>query len=411
MPYYDFQKKNILRNTVKTHPQYIFDIIDKNIYLNSLSAISGAHTNNATMVPTGHISLYELNIDRDEGGHTYDPVVDDGAKTLIYPFTVKAGSLTSMGTITNAVYNTSYAYGDTITGSYPMSASISRRRYSASPHTASSPRNHIGALKNVLNHYTYISNQYSFSSSFGDKSLQEVNLISIPSIFFDSGIKPGSVDLQFYISGSLIAQLTDKNKNGELIQVSGTAYAQANGANSVAGVVLYNEGFIVLTGSWNLGPSSYNFSYTSRQPTWCDFAAGALDKTDGFYGPILTPSASYRVEFKGTNEVSTIEMYALAPKGYLNHSSNPTYKLYDSGTFHISSTFNSTYFKEDSAIPIKNTVSSSFCNYSASFKKQTFISKIGIFDDQRKLIAIANLATPVKKTEDRALTFKLKLDI
>jgi len=60
---------------------------------------------------------------------------------------------------------------------------------------------------------------------------------------------------------------------------------------------------------------------------------------------------------------------------------------------------------------MKNTVSSSFCNFSASFKKQTFISKIGIYDDERNLIAVANLATPVKKTEDRALTFKLKLDI
>ena len=43
--------------------------------------------------------------------------------------------------------------------------------------------------------------------------------------------------------------------------------------------------------------------------------------------------------------------------------------------------------------------------------EQTFISKIGIYDEERNLIAVANLATPVKKTEDRALTFKLKLDI
>ena len=71
----------------------------------------------------------------------------------------------------------------------------------------------------------------------------------------------------------------------------------------------------------------------------------------------------------------------------------------------------STYYKEGDQLTIKNTISSSFSCHTASFKKQTFISKIGIFDDQRKLIAVANLATPVKKTEDRALTFKLKLDI
>ena len=61
---------------------------------------------------------------------------------------------------------------------------------------------------------------------------------------------------------------------------------------------------------------------------------------------------------------------------------------------------------------LKNTISSSFgCDFSASFRKQTFISKIGIYDDEKNLIAVANLATPVKKLEDRDYTFKLKLDI
>ena len=51
------------------------------------------------------------------------------------------------------------------------------------------------------------------------------------------------------------------------------------------------------------------------------------------------------------------------------------------------------------------------CNFSSSFKKQTFISTIGIFDDQRKLIGTVKLATPVKKLETLAYTFKVKLDI
>ena len=44
------------------------------------------------------------------------------------------------------------------------------------------------------------------------------------------------------------------------------------------------------------------------------------------------------------------------------------------------------------------------------FKKQTFISKIGIYDEHRNLVGVAKVATPVKKAEDRDLTFKLKLD-
>ena len=308
-----------------------------------------------------------------------------------------------MGTVTDASFNTSYQYGDIITGSYPMSASISRERFAAGAGTS---KPHVTGLKNVLNHYTYLSEHYSFSSSHGDKNSQESNLISIPSIFFDSGIKPGSVNLEFYISGSMIAKLTDKNKNGELIQTDGYSYAQTSGSDSVAGVVLYNEGFVLLTGSWNLTPASYNFTYATRQARWCDFAAGANDSDNN-----LAPSASFRMEFKGTNEVTTLDMHMIAPKGMLNHSSNPTYRLYDSASVLTTYGYNSSSYIENPDIPIKNTISGSICNYSSSFKKQTFISTIGIYDDQRRLIGTVKMAKPVKKTENRAFTFKVKLDI
>lgn len=402
MPYYKFEDRNILRNTLKTHPQYVFDVISGSIYLNSLSAISGAYNNNVTMVPAGHVSLYELNVDRDLSAHTYDPDAGGGVKAIIFPFTTKDGGFNSIGTITDATYNTSYQYGDVITGSYPLSASISRQRFASG-----ATRRHISGLRNTLNYYTYLSEHYAYSSSYGNKGTQEINLVSIPSIFFDSGIKPGSVNLQFFISGAMVAQLTDKNKNGELIQTAGDTYAQTNGSNSVAGVVLYNEGFVVLTGSWDLTPATYNFTYATRKAQWCDFAAGANDSGDNN----LAPSASFRMEFKGTNEVTTTDMYMTAPKGMLNHSSNPTYKLYQSASSEGLFNFGSSSYSENGAIPIKNTISSSICNYSSSFKKQTFISTIGIFDDQRKLIGTVKLAKPVKKLEDLAYTFKVKLDI
>ena len=59
----------------------------------------------------------------------------------------------------------------------------------------------------------------------------------------------------------------------------------------------------------------------------------------------------------------------------------------------------------------KNIVSSSFVDLTGSYEKQTYISKIGLFDKNKNLIAIAKLATPIKKTSNRELTFKLKLDI
>jgi hypothetical protein len=43
--------------------------------------------------------------------------------------------------------------------------------------------------------------------------------------------------------------------------------------------------------------------------------------------------------------------------------------------------------------------------------KQVFISEVGIFDEQKNLIGIAKVAKPVKKTEERDLTFKIKIDL
>ena len=408
MPYYKFKAKDVIYNTLKTYPEFTFDVWSGNIYLNNEHPISGNYNDNVTMVPSGHVSLYELNVGRNDLDHTYDPDVDGGTKALIYPFVTKDGNLTSIGTITSTAFNASYKYGDILTGSYPMSASISRKKYPENHGTDDSTGSFILALKNTLNDYVALSPHYQFSSSLGDKSDQELTLISIPSIFFDAGIKKGSVDLKFYISGTLAARAQDLYKDGTLVQTSGTTYAQNQGADLVAGVVLYDQGFLVLTGSWDLTEQTHDFGSDTRKGQWLDFAAGANDGNDPT-GEALSTSASFQVKFQGTNPVSTITMLAHAQKGYLNNSSNPTFKSYDSAS--LGTVINSGSYIEPINAPLFNTISSSFCDYSASFKKQTFISKVGIFDEDRNLLAIAKVSKPVKKLEDRDYTFKLKLDI
>ena len=111
-------------------------------------------------------------------------------------------------------------------------------------------------------------------------------------------------------------------------------------------------------------------------------------------------------------------MMCRAPAGELNFSQNPTYMDRDAtgsaactqvcANQYVTS---STQFYEMAGKKIKNTASSSYQCYNEDFKKQTFITKVGIYDENNNLIAIANIARPVKKTENRDLTFKLKLDI
>jgi len=350
-------------------------------------------------------------------------------------------------------------YGDVITGSYPVTARISRKffdgveEYNA---TASKPdeeyrRREIRALKNTMNSYSTLSKHYcyiyppdleykrydnddggqgdnnnSFPSTvdyevYGwDKEQQAINLISIPSIFYGSSIQKGSVSLKYYITGSLIGELRDENKNGELIQVGPTGSLSSG---STAGVVLYNEGFILLTGSWGLGASSngsitqkkVKFGSTAVDNSWLYFGYGANDgnsfspdEHDDGANTTDPVSASFDISFNGTTYVPTMTMFAHAPKSKLNTSTNPTFVKAGQN---IEPLIRKIRYNEKQNLKIKNTISSSFADPTGSFAKQTFITKIGVYDENKNLIGIASVANPVKKLEDLAYTFKIKLDV
>jgi len=404
--YYKFGKNDKIVNYIKTYPSYKFSIYDAKVYLNLENQYKGDFTDKINEVPSGFLSLYEINVDRDFSAHTYDPDSDAGIKTKIFPFIVKGSGFDSFSTISTTNYN-QFSYGKVLTGSYPLSSSIVKESFAVNHGLNSSTGSHIIALKNTFNYYTPMSNHYSFSSSLGDKALQRSNLISIPSIFFGSQIKKGSVKLNYYLSGAIIGTLEDVYKNGNLIQTSGSAYAQTQGSGSVAGVVLYNEGFVYLSGSWNLTPNTYDVGTATEQPKWVNFGAGC---NDGLAPGDISPSASFEVIFNGTTTIPTLTLFAHAKKGELNYSSNPTFvdKTTRPDTLF---TFSSSSFVEPNNMQFKNTISSSFCDHSASFEKQTFISKVGIYDSNKNLIAITHIARPIRKKETDEYTFKLKLDI
>ena len=415
MAYYKFKETDIFFNRIEAFPKKRFFVFNSKVLLANQSQIVGAFTGSVPNVPPGFVNLYELNVDRPSGstGRMIGAVED---QKYIYPFITKNGNLMSFRTISTSSFNTDYAYGDIISSSYPLSASITREYFTAStdrPNEAT----HIGALKNTLNYYKYVSDYYAFSASFGNKGVDALNLISIPSIFYGSSMKRGTVDLKFYITGTLIGELKDENQNGELIQVGP---AGSNGSGSKAGVVLYKEGFLVLTGSWKLFPDGdtspaeldYEDDGSSIASSWLFYGVGA---NDGIPADPATPlsttraSASYDLVFSGSSYVPVTTMLATAPRGELNYSNNPTYinlKQQNALMFRSSSIA----YRENSKQKIKNTVKSPYTDPTGSYKPQTFISRIGIFDEDKNLIAIAKVATPVKKTEERDLTFKLKLD-
>jgi len=253
MPYYKFGPNDTFYNQIETHPQSKFLIYNGKVYYNNQMEEAGHFTSSVPHIPPGAISLYELNVDRDEDENQYHPVdAPNGKKTVIFPFITKGGSLTSFKTITTSEFNEDFQYGDIVTGSYPLSASITRKYYASQESTVEGSdvasqasgytlRPRISALKNTFNYYTPMSDHYAFStrgvdlSRTGtsdednikqagepdrwDKDVQELNLISIPSIYYGSSIEKGTVDLKFYVKGELVGHCRDFNKNGELIDI------------------------------------------------------------------------------------------------------------------------------------------------------------------------------------------------
>ena len=390
MSIYKFKEEEVFVNSLRLYPKYEFTMYSGTVYINNQQPDSGSFASQSLNVPSGYISLHEINIDKLSGSNNY-----------IYPFITKNGSLASFSTVSTTQFNQSFAYGDVITGSYPMSSSLYRNYYSQS-----SDRSHLDALQNTMNHYRTLSPHYEYSGTLGDKSDQELNLISVPSIFYGTKIKKGTVDLRFYITGTLVGQLRDANRNGELIQVGPTG---STGSGSVAGVVLYNEGFLILTGSWDLDTTQMNYINDVsllKRTQWVYWGSGIT----GFDNDPMTGSHS-SISFQGETNVPTITMYAHAPRGELNHSNNPTFLQNNQNLFVSASSQSGSLYMENQNAIIKNTVYSPYDNNEESFKKHTYITKVAIYDENMNVLGVAKLAKPVKKTEEREFSFKLKLDI
>lgn len=381
--FFEFKKDEVFRNRIKVYPEVGFTIYSGSIYLNNENQkLANFHT------PNGHINLYELNVNR----NLVSSSTDD---QLIYPFITKNGSYASFKTITTEEHNLDFVFGDQLVGTYPLTANISVDRYGTS--FTGAKKDVLSALRTSLDFYTTLSPDYAYSSSFCDKRTQKLNIISIPSIYYGSSIEKGSVVLKYFVSGSLVAEASDTLRNGVLTQTSGSTTGDS------VGVVLYNEGFIVLTSSVGLGSPIHTEQYVpgdsdSHQASWHYFA------TTSSYANI--PSSSFSMNFKGVNYIETLTMFATAKENQLNFSNNPTFLRNK-----IIATSGSTIYHEDAKTQIKNITTSSYKNHSASFKPVTYISKVGIYDKDRNLIAIAGIANPVRKLEERSYTFKLKLDI
>jgi hypothetical protein len=175
-------------------------------------------------------------------------------------------------------------------------------------------------------------------------------VINIPEIYYDREILSGSFTASDYVGGG--RRLYDDGRGGIY---SGSM------TGTLVGNIFYSEGLVVLKKS-NLT----NFGLESAQPG----------------------NNKWLMSFKGTHKIPVKIFRCRAPAGELNCSTNPTFYTVDNNL--SSSTRN-----EKKVLPLNNT---------------TYITKVGLYDDDYKLVGVITLAHPIRKDENQDILIRAKLD-
>ena len=235
-------------------------------------------------------------------------------------------------------------------------------------------------------------------------------------------IKKGSFQIQLGVSGSFASGGVDTEFGGAnsilTINDSGaeTAYkinspageysilyatGASTPANTKAGLIYYQAGVAVLTGSVFLGngTTSETLNAFNNEKALVTGTIGVLPD-GGVVDPGLTINETlknvsisgscdgfrnrvYDIDFNNTTELNSTIYFCRAGHNEFNYSSNPTYV---DGT---------------SQIRVKN---------SSLDQPVSYITTVGLYSADNELLAVAKVSEPLKKTPDTELTLRVRLD-
>ena len=144
MSFKKFTDTDVNINSVKLYPKNEFVFYDGKLYYLQVPFVSSSKGNELS-VASGDLSLFEMNINR--------------GTDLVFPFVEKGGSHVSLRGTSQKLYNDNFGYGDRITGSYPLSASISR------DDIKDTKKRKIRSLRTSLQKYQQLSPHFQYEST------------------------------------------------------------------------------------------------------------------------------------------------------------------------------------------------------------------------------------------------------
>jgi hypothetical protein len=224
----------------------------------------------------------------------------------------------------------------------------------------------------------------NFSFDGGVTTAQQIYVINIARSRYKESIQPGSLNLTL-ISGSDAIKLTDDSNTTSLTRFigenrifyiisgsNGNAFT-SSAATTYYGIMLPDLGFVVLDASGSLTPYIQAANLTT---------ASAQDNHVKLWRSIVSGSSSGSFQLRSQETVSSRFFFTRVKNGDFNYTTNPS--IIDANGNLLFTTL------------INN--------------PQTFITTVGMYNDNNELLAVAKLSKPLVKDFTKEALIRIKLD-
>jgi hypothetical protein len=223
-------------------------------------------------------------------------------------------------------------------------------------------------------------------------------LISVPQKFYGEYIQPGSVTVTDDSTSSTFVLKDDSY--GNLYDVAySSSYANrvpdSNYSGSLVGNIFYNDGVIIITET-----GSYSSVATSNG-------------TDGF-----------TLKFNSSQTIYEREYVCVVGESEFQHTTNKSLKVGRSGSFTMGSfvtsslrgtrhdrfPYNLVGYSTGSINVNGYNIGTELIGEATHSDFATYVTEIGLYDDNNELLAVGKLAKPIKNDKELALTFVVRFD-
>jgi hypothetical protein len=211
--------------------------------------------------------------------------------------------------------------------------------------------------KTIIGLYDYYDiHDADYTPNYTGSVSTRFRVITIPEIYYDNSI----------LTGSLTASDIDADGSTRILYDNGRGGVYSGSmSGTIVGNIFYNEGMIVLKGG-GLSTESPNSDF----------------------GEVSNSNFKWRLNFKGVHKIPVKVFRCHAPAGQLNASTNSTFFKVLTGSLDD--------YRNQKQLVLSESI--------------TYITTIGLYNEDYELIGMAKLAQPIKKEISKNLLFRVRLD-